>query len=178
MYLECLSCPKLGTHCDGPNFVAMTSKQLLEWCKERKKRLGLSNARLAELSGMPKGTIDRLFADIDCDFKYETVRPLVKALVGGDWSGNPCPNPDDHTEEKLHEYEDENKKLREYVIEHEHQYHEDIADIRHDYMDRIKGLRFAVIVLSILLGVTLAAIMTFLIVDLLNPDIGFFWLNK
>lgn len=177
MYLECLSCPKLGTQCDGPNFVAMPSSELLEWCKERKKRLGLSNAKLSELSGVPQGTIDRLFADMHCDFKHETMRPLLKALVGGNWSGNPCPNPDDHMEERLHVCEDENKRLREYMIEHEHHYREDIGDVRKEYHERIKGLRFAVIALSIALSITLALVFSFLIIDFLNPDIGYLWLD-
>ena len=35
MYLECVSCPKLGITCKGPNFVAMPAHDLWEWCKKR-----------------------------------------------------------------------------------------------------------------------------------------------
>lgn len=91
MYLECVSCSKLGKACDGPNFVAMSAAELLEWCKLRKAHLGWSNAKLAEASNMPKGTIDRLFAGSHIDFRYETIRPMVMALAGGEFTGNPCP---------------------------------------------------------------------------------------
>lgn len=90
MYLECISCSQLGVSCDGPNFVAMSSKDLLEWCKQREKHIGMTREKLAELSGTPKGTIDRLFAGKSPDFKYETIRPMVKVLVGGSFAGNPC----------------------------------------------------------------------------------------
>ena len=89
MYHECLSCHKLGVSCDGPNLFALSSREILEWCKKRKSKLQLSNAKLAELSGTPKGTIDRIFAG-DSDFKHETIRPIVRALIGGDFSGDPC----------------------------------------------------------------------------------------
>ncbi len=93
MYLECVSCPKLGNTCDGPNFMGRSAAGVLEWCKARKKHLGWSNAKLAEESNMPKGTIDRLLSGEHLDFKYETIRPMVKALVGGSFDGNPCPAP-------------------------------------------------------------------------------------
>lgn len=180
MYLECLSCPKLGVSCDGPNFVAMTAHELIEWCKERKKRLGMSNAKLSELSGMPKGTIDRLFAGTHADFKYETMRPLVRVLVGGEWNGNPCPNPDAHVEEELHKIEDENAKLKDAVQHHK----EDINAVKAEYLETIRFLRgqvkdkkIAVVTLSIVLGLSLAAVFGFLIADILNPNIGFFWLQ-
>ena len=131
MYKECLSCPKLGVSCDGANFIAMTAHELLEWCKLRKQRLGLSNARLAEMSNIPKGTIDRVFAADTTDCKYETIRPIVKALVG-DWTQNPCPSSetakqDEHLHAELDRLQAENERLRQHILDTETRHAEDSA---------------------------------------------------
>lgn len=94
MYLECIRCPKLGKSCDGPNFVAMPPDKLIAWTKERKKHLGFTNAQLAEMSNMAQGTIDSLLAGKQADFKFGTIQPILRALVGSEWSGDPCPNPE------------------------------------------------------------------------------------
>lgn len=94
MYDDCITCDKLGCSCDGPNFVAMSAVELLDWCKRRKQHLGLSRERLAEISGVPIGTINRLLSGTHYDFRYETLRPIIKVLVGGSFDGNPCPTPD------------------------------------------------------------------------------------
>lgn len=93
MYKECVSCQKLGISCDGPNFVAMPAAELVAWCKARKEYLGLSNGRIAEMTGMSKGTVDGFFASAHADFRFETIRPVLRVLVGGEFSGEPCPEP-------------------------------------------------------------------------------------
>lgn len=182
MYLECISCPKMGISCDGPNFVAMSATELLEWCKSRKAHMGLSNGRLAELSGMPKGTIDRLFAGQHVDFRYETIRPLVKALTGGQWSGSPCPDPHDNDtaalKEKAERLARNNMLLQAHIDRDNEQHQKELEFLR----DQIKheqangdGYKRTVIILSIMLGISLLVIIAALIVDRLNPDVGFFW---
>lgn len=185
MYLECISCPKMGISCDGPNFVAMSAAELLEWCKARKAHMGLSNGRLAELSGMPKGTIDRLFAGQHADFRYETIRPLVKALTGGQWSGSPCPDPHENDNAALEEQVERllrnNKLLQEHIDRDNEQHQKQLEFLR----DQIKheqriadGFKKAVVILSILLGVALLIMMAALVVDKMNDDIGFIWLTE
>ena len=155
MYTECITCPKLGVYCDGPNFVAMSAIELLEWSKARKKHLGLSNAKLSELSNMPKGTIDRLFAGHHLDFKYETVRPMLKVLVGGQFNGDPCPNPEDHTAE----LQLENEKLKDEYKHDRDEYIEMIKVLK----GQIRDIRTAVISLGVALGIALLSIL-FLII--------------
>ena len=89
-YEKCVTCLHLGVDCDGPNFIAMEGKGLMEWCKRRKNYLGLSNKELAESSNVPIGTVDRLFAGNYENFRYSTVRPILQVLVGNEWGEHPC----------------------------------------------------------------------------------------
>lgn len=182
MYNECLSCPKLGVSCDGPNFVAMTAHELLEWCKARKQILHLSNAKLAILANTPKGTIDRLFAGEHDDFKYETMRPLVHALVGGEIGENPCPAPLDS--EKLEKAEEENNRLREHIKQIEQKHENEIDELKAEHKEDVHFLRgqvynknTAIIILAVLLGIALAVIITALAIDYTDRSVGFFWLD-
>lgn len=158
MYLECLSCPKLGATCKGPNFISMPSHDLWVWCKKRKNQLHMTNAELAELSGTPKGTIDRLFAKDQADFRFETIRSVVCVLVGGEVDDDCCPNQQDH---RTNGHETETiSNLKEEV----------------DFLKvEIKSKRTAVITLGIALAIALLSVIVALVIDKLNPDIGFFW---
>lgn len=184
MYKKCLSCPKLGVSCDGPNFVAMPAHELLEWCKERKQILRLSNAKLGELSNTPKGTIDRLFAGEHGDFKYETVRPLLRALVGGELGENPCPTMETWLEEKLVQTVEENNKLAEQIKQIEKEHDEEIDELKKEHREdtrflreQVKSKNLAIIILAVLLFAALALIFTALIIDYMNTHIGLFWLE-
>lgn len=189
MYSECLKCERIGVSCDGPNFVAMSTQELLTWCKARKEHLHLSNARLADLSGMPKGTIDRLFAGEHTDVRFETIRPLLKALTGGAWSGNPCAT----------SQEDEALRRRVQELEKElHQRDESLAHLKANYSDmttlvantnkrhteqleflrgEIKRKNKFVTGLAILSVVALLYIIVMLVIDLADPSRGYYWLD-
>lgn len=195
MYSECLSCPKLGSACDGPNFLAMSSAQLLAWCKERKHNLHMTNAKLGESSNTPKGTIDRLFAGTETGFQFDTIGPIVKALVGcAKWSNNPCAHPygqnDEEINEKIaqatetiRELKRENHRLaHELALERQHRADMEKAEKQTtetlQFMrDQLKGRRAAIIALAIAFGLCFALIIFALIVDRLNGDMGFFWLE-
>lgn len=186
MYLECVSCPKIGSSCGGPNFIAMSSQQLLNWCRLRKKFLGWSNAKLAEMSAMPKGTIDRLLAGSnDTDFKFETIRPMIKALVGGEWSSNPCPVPPSGDVLKLEETARNNEAhlaRREQEVLHltreietlERQLQVKDAEIADAHAQVKRSRKVAMILCSGLIACLLLVIAAMLI-DMANPGMGFFW---
>ncbi len=189
MYSECIKCQKIGISCDGPNFFAMSTPELLAWCKARKAELRVSNARLAELSGMPKGTIDRLFAGEHVDFRYETIRPLLKALTGGAWSGNPCATPqeDDALRKRIQELEAELAR-REEAAQHYKTNYDDMTTLvantnkRHEEQlhflrGEIKRKNKAVTTLTVLAVLALLYIIVTLIIDLANPSQGFYWLE-
>lgn len=190
MYSECISCEKIGKICDGPNFMAAPVPELFSWCKKRKAFLGLSNGKLAELSGVPKSTIDRIFAPNyeRIDIRIETIRPILKALVGGEFKGNPCPEPpgDDSPkaterlaqceielkwqQDKIATLKRETEVLLEQIHEKDILLKERAAFLRQkDSYIRILGITSAVCI---------AAIVAALIVDKLNSDIGFFWIAE
>lgn len=192
MYKDCLSCPKLGISCDGANFLAMTAHELLEWCKLRKNRMGLSNADLAEMAGVPVGTLNRLFSSDMIDCKYETVRPIVKALVG-DWTRNPCPTPgeakkDEHLIAELTRLQEENEKMKKHIIDAEDrhskivtQHHEDMAKVRNNtenalvlFRSQIRTKNIAIAVLATALGIFIAVLLGLYVYDVVNPGIGWF----
>lgn len=185
MYIECIKCSKIGVSCAGPKFTDMSATELLAWCRARKTHLGFSNAKLAELSEMPKGTIDRLLAGEHIDFRYETIRPLIKALTGGAWSGNPCPASQDNDNsallEQIEKLKADNARLQGQADRVERHYDEELRFVREqlEYEHSTgRNMRTALIVVSVLLGVALLAIIVALIADKLNGDMGFFWLSE
>ena len=189
MYSECIKCPKIGISCDGPNFFAMSTPELLAWCKERKKELKISNAQIAEKSGMPKGTIDRLFAGEHVDFRYETIRPLLKALTGGAWSGNPCATleDDDTLQKKIQELEaeiarrdesiqgyKENSDAMKTLITNTNKRHTEQLEFLRGEIKRKNKIMTAMISIAVL---ALLYIIVTLVIDLADPSRGYYWLE-
>lgn len=90
---KCLTCPSImGKQCAGPNFTTATTRECVEWIIAYQKLHGITNARLAEASGVPKGTIDGL--KNRADVRHDTLYPIIKALIeltGGVWGGESCP---------------------------------------------------------------------------------------
>ena len=183
MYKECITCAKIGTECDGGNLIALPAQELIDWCKLRKAHLKISNARIAELSNIPKGTVDRILAsDGTADFRYESIRLIVKALLGGTFEGIPCPdpNPDERAAETIERLEAECARIRGLYLDAIKHHREDIQAERSAeefLMEQIKKKHRAIILLGTLLALSLGVILTALIVDKLNPDMGFFWLK-
>ena len=145
MYKECVSCSKIGVSCKGPTFVAMPAAEILEWCRLRIKHLKISHAKLAELSGVPKGTIDRLLSGEHLDFKHESIRPILIILVGGTFDGDSCSEPimiDDHKQtETIERLQTENAALKETIQAYEHMHHEDMQELREEHQQAIDYLK-------------------------------------
>lgn len=189
MYSECIRCPKLGASCDGPNFAAMQPQLLIAWCKERKKHMGLTNAKLAELSGMSQGTVDSLLANSHADFKFGTIGPLLQVLVGGKWLGDPCADPsgigDAELKERVKELE-AGIAWRDDKLQHYAKQLEDLktlitntnarhAESQNFMRDQIRSRNKACAILGTCLAICVLVIIGALIIDKLNPHLGFFW---
>ena len=83
-YNRCLACThRSERRCDGPRTSAM---ELLRWCefmRDMKNANGLTNAEIAERSGVSIKTIERLMA-LKCeqDIMRETARLIEDAIIG------------------------------------------------------------------------------------------------
>lgn len=173
-YLTCVSCNKIGISCDGANLLTLPAPELLEWCRLRKKYLNWSNAYLSERSGVPKGTIDRIFSSDPTDFRHETMRPIVTALIGGEVGLNPCPDPLDasamHLREiidiKSAEVDDLQKRLDEWKARSE----SSVAYYRRLYCI-LRKVTIAVVGLFLMV---LIGLVTLFVFDIMHPEIGFF----
>ena len=181
---SCIDCPKLGNGCHGPNFFSLSATELLEWCKLRMKSEHITQAYLAEQTKTSAGTIASVFSKGRADFMYETMRPIIRYLVGGDFQGNPCPDPSGDLAAKIEELKEKNESLRSVIKENKAAYDADLQREREDaarrekYFEKQMRTRMIfIIILSVLLGLALAVIISALLIDHFNPEKGFFWLE-
>ena len=82
-YNRCLSCPHRKVRCDGPRSSAMDLARWCEFMRDMKELNGLTNAEIAEKSGVSIKTIERLMA-LNCeqDIMRETARRIEDAIIG------------------------------------------------------------------------------------------------
>ena len=86
----CVSCPRIGQTCDGPNFLAMSVDAWCEWCHLRRDFLKWKNNTLAVKAGVSKVSVDRIMAKDVKDLRITTMQAVTKALVNGTWGQAPC----------------------------------------------------------------------------------------
>ena len=89
-YNICISCPKIGQACDGPNFLAMSVERWCEWCHLRRDHLKWKNQTIADKTGLAKVSIDRIMSGDVKDLRITTMQAVTKALVNGSWGQSPC----------------------------------------------------------------------------------------
>lgn len=95
-YNRCLNCVNIGQKCDGPNFLAMSAERRSEWMRLRKEYLHSlepdkwTNAYIAEVSGVSKVTVARVFSGDTKDIRLSTIGCIIKVLVNGSWGQYPC----------------------------------------------------------------------------------------
>jgi len=146
---KCLRCPAIAEkRCAGPNFMSMSTKGIVEWVDKYQKIHGISNAKLAEWSGIPKGTIDGIkYRD---DVRHDTIYRILQALiegVGGKWGGEPCaiqPESNEHLKDHNEQLKKENEFLKE-TITHERMH--------------IKRKNHAIVSLTITLAITICGLL-------------------
>ena len=89
-YNICISCPKIGQTCDGPNFLAMSIERFCEWCRLRRDYLGWKNQFVADKARVSKVSVDRIMAGDSKDLRITTMQAVARALVNGVWGHSPC----------------------------------------------------------------------------------------
>lgn len=86
-----------------PQIMSLNPTDLINWCKNRKQFLGLSNQKLADRSGVPVGTIDRIMAGKYTEFRYSSIQPIVAVLLG---VGEDTPKPENADAQQVQDYYD------------------------------------------------------------------------
>lgn len=190
-YNRCIDCVHIGKDCDGPDFLAMSIERLCEWAKLRKSYLSISdkkwtNAYIAEQADVSRATVDRFLAgDID-DLKLTTASRIIKVLVNGTWGQYPCAmaavgGDDTATSAECERLQDaldaERRKvdyLKEQVTFKENQMlaKDKILGERADFL-RLKDKYIGI--LAVALAVCLVVIIGALVIDAMDPNMGFFW---
>lgn len=92
MRKKCIDCTHRATDC-AQGLMTLPLKELLAWCKETKKRVGITNSKISEMTGIPIGTLERIMAGKVEDAKFSTIQPIVAALLQFT-PGVTCPDDD------------------------------------------------------------------------------------
>lgn len=191
-YNQCITCPDIGVSCDGPNFLAMSPERRSEWARIRKEYLHRqdqkwTNAYIAEASGVSKVTVDRFLAGTAGDLRLSSIEAILKVLVNGSWGQYPCANPIENRtpEEQLREV----RRLQGIIEDLRREHRENMAHANDDAEKKIYYLKHQVekleanldvaqkkITLLVVALLALAAlIVTALVIDRANPELGFIW---
>lgn len=195
-YNKCIKCDYLGVKCDGPNVIAMSKERFCEWCRQLKEERGWSNAKLAEVAEISKTTIDKMMTGRVAGLNGETISTVTCALIYGyacpddNWGQFPCamvpedlPKDCPRCADLQQQLEAQSKNDREKIdfLKQQIAFKEDQMRTKDKHLDERASFLHRkdriIAILSVLLGVSVLLIFAALFVDLLNPDIGFFWIK-
>ena len=197
---KCLNCEYLGNGCSGPNLNAMSVERACEFLQIRRVQLGYSYQKTADLACLSLVTVKRILTGKVKDPSFLSMQALTFALVADPEGKYPCAM--EHfteeaeqalaackvAEEKLarkeKELEEEKEKVayrddRIKAYQHQIEFKEGQMLTKDKQLsergDFIKTKDRAITVLSFFLVITLFIIISALVIDRLNPEIGFFW---
>ena len=172
---KCKNCAHPSKACIS-YLMTLSTKEMLVWCRMWKDRLGWSNAALAEKTNVPSGTIGRVLGhskleDEAAGVKLDTIRPIICAITG-------CTLEELEACEGLHDLEvatlvERNKELKEDV----ERLKKEAVNQRTFLAEQIKIKDRYIAILGAFLAICVILIIAALVVDALNPDKGFFWLD-
>ena len=180
-YEKCLTCTDLGCACDGPNFLAMDTTEMGQWCNHKRKQIsGLTYDKIAAETGISKSAVHGFLNGTHADYRIETIRPIVKLITGGKWDDNACGNLSNsekaeyekdirHLHDKIQLLHTENSALQEHA--------DHMSRIVNDRYEFLKRKDKAITLLGVLLFASIAVIIGALVIDAMNPNIGFFWVK-
>lgn len=197
---KCLNCEYLGNGCSGPNLNAMTVERACEFLQIRRVQLGYSYQKTADLSALSLVTVKRILTGKIKDPSFLSMQALTFALIADPEGKYPCAM-EHFTEEaeqavaackvaqaelaqKERELSEERDKVayrEERIKAYQHQIEfkesqmlskDKLLEERYDFL-KLKD-RY-ITILAALLFIAIAVIITALLVDRMNPDVGFFW---
>ena len=63
------------------HILTLNPHELIEWCNTRRHEMGISKAKLSEMTNVPESTLDRILSGKNPEFRYSTVQPIVAVLL-------------------------------------------------------------------------------------------------
>ena len=149
MFEKCIKCNRMGESC-VPNLMLLPFADLMQWCSKRQKYLGWSNQTLADKSGVPVGTINRIKAGEE-DCRYSTIRSILITLIGGTTDEFACTELVERelrqkeemelSAAKLAVVETENEMLKNRLLQIDELHRKDIRVIKDEYQAEVSFLR-------------------------------------
>lgn len=150
-YNRCLSCHHRQVRCDGPRTSAMSLDRWCEFMRDMKEVNGLTNAKIAEKSGVSIKRVEQLMAlNCDQDIMRETARLIENAIIGSS-NQYPCylafeetaPENEQKLNDALRELEralDDNKDYRDALDNIHTSYNAEMQLIRDSAQKQIESL--------------------------------------
>lgn len=195
MKKDCSNCDHLGRDCPK-KLMLLSLDEIIDWCVYIMAKYKITHEKIAQLSKVPKGTVDRILSKQSEDCRYSTIHAIVCALF--EYLGISSVCLDDVTsaaeiqaddmkrqnvelQHALDTSEKERQALQARVdelVDRREFMKEQIAkkDARIDALSgTVAEWRRVVKVLAVLLGISVLAIMAALVADKLNPNLGFIW---
>lgn len=197
---KCLNCEYLGNGCSGPNLNAMTVERACEFLQIRRNQLGYTYQKVADVSGLAVISVKRILTGQIKDPGFLSMQALTFALVSDPKGKYPCAmhiltrEAEQATQackaaqnalaaiEAEHELERKSDRekidfLKDQVKFKEEQMRGKDKMLEERYLF-LKRKDRAIFVLSLLLFIAVALIVGALIIDRLNSDVGFFWIDR
>lgn len=183
MYEKCVECDRLGKDCI-PNLYVMSADEIRDFARKLKDKNGWSNAELASVSGVPKGTIDYNFSKRSGksqDVSYSTFQPVLCALIGCEATEMPC-------RKQTKEYYEMKSQVSTLMIEN-YSLHAQIEDFekrneeakseyeeRIDYFKEQLKWRKQMLILGVsIICVLMSVIILSVVIDWFDWNVGYFW---
>lgn len=192
-YEKCLSCKQMNDTCNGPNLLSMEAVELGPWCNELRKKIpGMTYDKIAAGADVSKTAVHGFLNGTHVDCSYHTAHAIAKFITGGKCDDNPCGNLTNsekaQMEEKIQSLKDEiawrddkiqhltnqGESMQVLITNTNKQNEESQEFLRKEAKRRNRTIA----ILSVLLGITIAFIIAALIIDRLNHNIGFLWLES
>ena len=195
MKKDCSNCDHLGRDCPK-KLMLLPLDELIDWCHYVMEKNKLTHEYVAHLANIPKGTIDRVMTKKSADCYYSTVHAIVVALfeylgissicldeatMEADAQADELKLQNAELQRALADAEKDRQALQTRIadlIESNALMKDQIAkkDQRIDLLSKtVGGWRRVVIRLVALLALVGLAIVIALVVDKLNPNLGFIW---
>ena len=196
----CFECAYLRNGCSGPNLNVMTVERACEFLQICRQRLGYSYQKVAELSSLSLITVKRILNGQIKDPGFMTMQALSFVLVSDPKGNHPCAMHliTEETQNAVAACKEAQAALARKEAEIEHLRKDDREKIDflkdqvafkesqmrekdlllHERYDFLQKKDRAIGLIGFALAVCLIIIFGSLVVDKLNPNIGFFWVNK